>query len=253
MEPKELMEIGLTEGEAKAYLALNKIGQSTVGPIIDESGISRSKIYDVLERLIQKGLVSYITKDKTKYFQANEPGKIKDYLEEKEKKIKENKEKIEKLIPFLDKERLEGKSPSSIQVYEGFNGIMAAHDHLFLRLKRNEEYFFLGIPAFQEERYHEYWKEAHKRRVKAGIKCRLLFNKKTPRSVMIDRNSYKGSDARYMPIEIETPAWVMGYKDVTIIGLQAKKGMAIEIINREIAESFKNYFDVMWKISKHFK
>jgi len=50
MFEKILMNIGLTKGEAKVYSALNKIGQSTIGPIIDESGISRSKIYDVLDR-----------------------------------------------------------------------------------------------------------------------------------------------------------------------------------------------------------
>jgi len=43
MFEKVLMDIGLTEGEAKVYSSLNKIGQSTIGPIIDDSGISRSR------------------------------------------------------------------------------------------------------------------------------------------------------------------------------------------------------------------
>lgn len=247
------MDIGLTEGEAKVYSSLNKIGLSTIGPIIDESGISRSKIYDVLDRLIHKGLVSYIIKDKTKHFQANEPSKIKDFLKEKEKKIHENVLEIDKLMPLMLKNREKGKEVSSVQVYEGFQGIMTAHDHVFTRLKKGEEYYFYGISAFQEEKYHSTWKKDHVKRVRLGIKCKLLFNQGTPEEVMKNRNSYKDCDARYMPKGMETPAWVMGYKNVTIIGLQSKNGMAIEIINEEIADSFRSYFEVLWKLSKPHK
>lgn len=70
---------------------------------------------------------------------------------------------------------------------------------------------------------------------------------------MNNRNSYKDSEARYMPFPVKTPAWIMGYKDVTVIGLQSNEGMAIEIINQEIADSFREYFEAFWKISKPLK
>ena len=66
MNAKILENIGLTDGEIKVYLALIKLGSSTSGPITDKSGVSRSKIYNILERLIQKGLVSYTIKEKTR-------------------------------------------------------------------------------------------------------------------------------------------------------------------------------------------
>ncbi|MFH1850581.1 MAG: helix-turn-helix domain-containing protein [archaeon] len=248
---EELMGLGLTEGEAKVYLALNKIGNSTIGPIVDESGVSRSKIYDVLDRLMRKGLASYMVKDKTKYFQANEPSKIIDYLDNEENRIRKSREKLSKVMPLLIGERGTGKD-TSVQVYEGFEGIMTAHDHVFTGLRKGDEYFFYGIPAFQEERYHERWNAAHRKRVKLGIRCRMLFNPGTPHFVMENRNSYKGSEARYMPSGIETPAWIMVYRDVSLIGLQSRKGMAIEIVNPEIAESFRIYFEMLWDVSAKF-
>jgi len=51
-----------------------------------------------------------------------------------------------------------------------------------------------------------------------------------------------------MPKGMETPAWVTGFKTLQY-GLQSKKGMAIEIINKEIADSFKSYFEILWKLS----
>lgn len=80
-----------------------------------------------------------------------------------------------------------------------------------------------------------------------------MFNRKTRQDILRNRNSYSGADARYLPVDIKTPAWFSGYKDVTIIGLQSEKGLAIEIINQEIADSFKAYFEAFWKKSKPFR
>ena len=72
----DLLKIGLTEGETKVYLALSKLGSSTVGPIVKESKVAYSNIYDILNRLIEKGIVSFIIKQKTKYFQAASPSNL---------------------------------------------------------------------------------------------------------------------------------------------------------------------------------
>lgn len=253
MNPKILENIGLTEGEAKVYLALLKLGSATSGPITDESGVSRSKIYNILERLIQKGLVSYIIKEKTKYYQAEDPAKIREYLDRKEQEFKNQRTEIDRIIPQLELQKKLGKKPGEAQIYKGFKGIQTVHEHMYLKLKRKDEFFYLGIPAYQEKTHHLYWQRDHKRREKAGIISRALFNQKTERKVLENRNSYNHSEARYMPLPIETPAWIMGYKDTTVIGMQSDEGMAIEIINQKIADSFKQYFEAFWKLSKQFK
>jgi len=66
MYKDKLKQIGLTDGEARAYFALLEIGPSTVGPIVARSNIAYSRIYEVLNRLIEKGLVSFVSKEKTK-------------------------------------------------------------------------------------------------------------------------------------------------------------------------------------------
>ena len=80
MNKKLLEEIGLTNGEIKVYLALLKLAETTTGKIIEEAQISSGKIYEILDKLIKKGLVSYITKDKTKYFTTSSPNRILDYM-----------------------------------------------------------------------------------------------------------------------------------------------------------------------------
>ena len=78
MDIKLLLEAGLTEGEVKVYLALLEIGETTTGPLIKKAKVSASKCYDILERLIQKGLVSSSVKANMKYFSAADPKRILD-------------------------------------------------------------------------------------------------------------------------------------------------------------------------------
>ena len=97
----ELEQIGFNKSEIKVYLTLLKIGSSTTGPIISESRTANSKIYEVLDKLIHKGLVSYFVKGNVKYYKATNPRMLLNYLDERKEKIEKEKEKINELIPSL--------------------------------------------------------------------------------------------------------------------------------------------------------
>jgi sugar-specific transcriptional regulator TrmB len=218
MDTKLLIKAGLTEGEIKVYLALLKLGLTTSGPIVNESGIAKSMVYPVLEKLIQKGLVSYIIKEKTKYFQASDPEKIIDFIEEKEKSLNKTKDEVKKSLPELElMMKLTKKSEATI--YLGIKGLRTAYERVYKKLKKGECSYFLGVPAQQPEEQHIYWKRDHLRRIKAGLKMKALFNKDADPKILKDRNSYKDMDARYMPVDIKTPSLFMTYKDTTMIML----------------------------------
>lgn len=252
MDTTSLREAGLTDGEIKVYLALLELGATTTGPIIEKSGIARSIIYQILDKLMQKGLVSMVIKDKTKHFQATEPTKILEYIGEREEALQKNKEKIEKLLPQLM--QMQTMAPKNVvSMYLGFKGIRTAHEHLYLKLKRGDEYYYLGVPPEQPEEQHLYWQRDHLRRDKAGIRCKLLFNKDTDRKILKNRNSYKDSEARYMPTDMTTPACFGIFGDTVIIFIQIPHAICIEIVNQDIADSFKAYFDEFWKRSDPFK
>jgi len=54
---KTLQKLGLTEYEARAYLALARLGPSTVREIVLESKLPRNKAYEALQRLEEKNKV----------------------------------------------------------------------------------------------------------------------------------------------------------------------------------------------------
>lgn len=67
MEISNLKSIGLTENEIKIYLLLLKSGSITAYEISQKTGIYRAHVYDKLEQLIKKGLVTHVYKGAKKY------------------------------------------------------------------------------------------------------------------------------------------------------------------------------------------
>lgn len=253
MDTSALKEAGLTDGETRTYLALLELGSTTIGPILEKSGITRSIIYRILEKLIKKGLVSYITKEKTKHYQASPPNKLLDYVESREKEIQKNKNKIQEMIPQLIlKQELAKKSEANM--YEGFRGLTTAYDKRYDKLKRGDEVVLYGLPPKQPEYHHAYWKKANAKLDKLGIKSRLLYHPDVTDENLKNRNSYKYCEARRMPHNIESPSWVMIYKDVVLIAIpQVEMPFAFEITSQQVADSFRNYFEWFWKQSKPLK
>ncbi|MBI5228229.1 hypothetical protein HY988_06580 [Candidatus Micrarchaeota archaeon] len=253
MNVKILEEIGLTNGEIKTYLALLKLGSSSTGPIAKQSQVSRSKLYSILDKLEKKGLASHIEKSGVIYFQAVEPSKIKDYLKEKENSLRKLEEDFDKFLPQLQGYYQNAEKVQNVSFYQGTKGLAVAHEHTYLKLKKGDEYYYLGIPSYQAEGIHNYWRKDHLRRAEEGIKCRLLFNKDTQKEVLQHRNSQPRCEARYMPTDIKTPAYFLIYKDTVMIAIASKEPIAIEIVSQDIADSFKAYFLEFWKRSKPFR
>jgi len=168
MDASLITEAGLTEGEAKVYLALLKLWSSTTGPIVKESGVANSIIYRILDGLIEKGLASYVIREKTKYFQASEPERLLGYIEERKKQLDENKEKIKKLLPQL--KPLAKPVETRVELFEGFKGFITAWEHQYTKLKGRNEYHSWGVYPVQEERFNLYWQRDHLKRIKQGIK-----------------------------------------------------------------------------------
>ena len=76
MKTEILRKIGLSDGEIKVYSALLDLRRSPVNKIHEKTGIERRNIYDILNKLIEKGLVSYTIEKGKKTYQCTHPNKL---------------------------------------------------------------------------------------------------------------------------------------------------------------------------------
>lgn len=252
MDTALLEKIGLTPGEVRAYLALLSLGSSSTGPLEKESHVSRSKLYLIMDKLEKKGLASHIEKNGVTYFQAVEPSKVMDYIQEKEDEFRRMKLDFGELLPRLEAYRKQPGAVQSVTVYQGFRGLKVAHEHVYLKLRKGDEYVYMGVPAFQPEPHHRYWQKDHERRAALGIRTRLLFNRDTDGKILQNRNSYPLCDARYMEGSLKTPAYFLVYKDTVMMAIPSQNPLAIEIANQEFADAFMAYFEEFWKKTEPF-
>ena len=83
MDLQILEDIGLTNSEIKVYTTLLELGSSTAGPIIEKPQFQSSVIHNALNKLTEKGLISYVMEGQRRHYQATDPKHIINFIEEK--------------------------------------------------------------------------------------------------------------------------------------------------------------------------
>ncbi|MBI2631943.1 helix-turn-helix domain-containing protein, partial [Candidatus Pacearchaeota archaeon] len=125
-----LKKIGLSEGEIKVYNALFEIGITSINNIHEKVGIDRRNIYDILNKLIEKGLVSYIEENGKRVFRTSNPDKILSYIEEKKSSLDEIKTEVMKIIPVMQDIFKSKKQKLFAELFKGAEGMKAVWDDL---------------------------------------------------------------------------------------------------------------------------
>jgi len=82
---KDLQQIGLSEKEAKVYLASLELGPSTAQTIAAKATVNRPTTYVMIESLIKRGLMSSFQKGKKRFFVAGKPTQLLYLLDAKKK------------------------------------------------------------------------------------------------------------------------------------------------------------------------
>jgi len=176
MDKEILEQLGLSKNEIKVYFALLELDQASATPIVKKANIPNSKVYPILEKLIKKGLVSYVIKNNVKHFQASDPRNLIDLLKQKEEQISQQKKEIEKFIPQIEEKRKLAKEKQEATIYEGLEGVKAAFNNMLDILKAREEYkvFTLGEELGRKDLIR-FLQKHHQRR----IQRKILFSRKS--------------------------------------------------------------------------
>lgn len=249
MNTEPLRELGLTEGEIKVYTALIGLGETTTGPLVDESKVSVSKVYQILDRLARKGLVSHIVKKKTKHFKAADPNRLLVYLQEKKDILADQEQGLQELIPELKLQQGSSMTEETAQVFDGLKGFKTARERTLKIMKKGDQMWILGIARTPYDRLAAYFPVYHKKRYTKGIKCNYLYNTYAREPFGEISAKYPLSEVRYMPEGLITHAWIEVYADTVTIGINKGKTFSVVIQNQEVANSFKIYAQLLWDIA----
>ncbi len=231
-----LENLGLTTTEAEIYLTLLRLGPSTAGIIARKAGIHRRSVYDATARLSEKGLVGYISKNNRKHFEAVDPSFLKKLLDEKEASL-------DTIMPQLQTKYKAVVAKQETLFFKGKNGLKTIFED---QLITDKEILVLGASPVAETMMKYYIHHFNKRREKQCLPMKLLYTEDNRK-----RRNLHNVTIKYLPKAFQNPAAMNIYGDkVAIIHWSKERPFAIVIHEKDIAEGYRNYFQLLWGMAK---
>ena len=237
-----LEELGLSLNESKVYEALLSLGSSSIEQIAIKSKVHRRNIYDVLAKLLEKGLISETFVLNRKEYRAINPSRLLDLLDEKEKKIKS-------IIPELEKRFNTYEEEEAAYLYKGINGFK---QYLQDILDTGETAYFIGAKAFWlDPRLKHFLVKFDAERKRKGIKFMHIFDyevkEQKPEILKLVGSPYKFLSKYYSS---STAVDIFGDRVVTFVGVKPgqldEEPVQFVMKSKRLAEGYKKFFWFMW-------
>jgi sugar-specific transcriptional regulator TrmB len=188
---------------------------------------------------MEKGFVAERTEGAKKVFQALDPIRIKEYIDQKAREV-------DAILPELQRVSARGAARGEVSISQGALALRS----VFMSLLDNkkEEITIYGIPSGMRESLGEgFLNDFHDKRIESGIPMRNIYAKNVFNEEVASLGNRAHTEVRYEkktnPLGVATiicgdRVFIVVFRDIISI---------IEIISEEIAEAYRGYFDVIWK------
>lgn len=243
MDKNILKELGLTNNEIEVYLTLLRSGSISVNTIAEKSGLHRQAVYDALDRLLEKGFVSFVIRNNKKYFQGINPEKILEYLKEKEDKFKSILQDLVNLTKLP-------REDTFVEVFKGKEVIRTVYRDIVKEFQKNPgEVLISGV---DERKFIEEDRIALLQHIKKlqKLKCKERIIVKEDEKYFVEGPQ---TEYRWISKESFSPTAIFVYNNKLTTIILGNPNYAIIIENRNLADAYRKQFNLLWKISKKIK
>ena len=239
-----LKRIGLSDGEIKVYSAILDAGVSSINSIHEKIGIDRRNIYDILNKLIEKGFISYSSENHRKIYKATNPQKIISFIEEKKSNLENIRIEVLKKIPEIDKVFNSKKNKIFSEIFKGPEGIKAIWDDML----KAKAVYWIGSGRYVPKMFPAFFKNWNKKRIHKKVEWFNLVRNEMRREI----KAMPLEQIKFLPPEFSgNPTVVAIYENKVVNFLYGENLYGFVIESKELAENYKGYHQYLWKISKN--
>jgi len=245
-----LQKLGLSEREAKVYVSLLQVDNSSVMDLATKTKINRTTAYLVLDVLMKKGLVSETQIDKKTHYQAESPERLETYVETQKIVLEEQSRQLKDIIPQLKSIQREIGERPVVKYFEGREGVISASNELFFG-GQNKESSGLSYSVYDKDMVEEVFSERERlayRKAKhdRGIRSKSVYTYKKEdypedgnlNRAKIDRDKY--------PVTCD----IAVFGDKTRISLLDKNFSGIFIQSQDLADTIKSLVNYIYDSQK---
>jgi len=241
------MEFSLNNKEKQVISALYTLESSSVSLLSKQTLINRTTLYPILEKLLQKGLITKLELENTTIYEPISQSDFKDWLKNKEK---QTKNEINSLSFWLKEQKNQDKGSllSEIKYFDGKEGLKSLYADTW---RENSGKEILAITDYKQAydlMGREHWENYFKKRVEKGVKVKnLLPTSKEGKEDIEDSEKYL-REMKFIKIFEDLGIEINIYDNkVSIASFDKDHPNGVLIRNRKIAEAFKNIFQFLWK------
>ncbi|MFA7254273.1 MAG: helix-turn-helix domain-containing protein [Patescibacteria group bacterium] len=243
MDIETLQKFGLSQKEALIYLALLELGTGSVTQAAVRANINRTTAYDILEALVNYGLVSYVKEENKKRYAAGDPELLVSFLERKSREYQDKAAEAKRLLPELKGVYNGAPQKPKVKYYDGEDGIISMYEDSLtaksqiLSWLNTEQTAEFGADYF--EKYYE-------RRTQKGITIRAIINDVPVSHEIKKRDIAELRQTRIISKEkmnIVPECYIYDDK-VSFMSLKEKFGVIIE--SKDIAEAQRKLYELAW-------
>jgi len=246
MEQIALFQLGLNKNEAKVYLTLLQLGSASAGELIKKTEFHRNIVYDNLEKLIDKGLVTFIQEGKKKIFHTSPPEMISEMIVKEQEKLDLKKKVAEEVMKEVLKSKLQEKNVQEATIYRGVKGLKVLLNDT---IKEGKDYFVIGAPKSSVDIMGEtFWKNYNLKRSEQKTIIKMLFNEDLRSWSKVIKS--KLTQIRFLPKRFDGLTETMIYSDKVALVVWGEKPIATLIQDKHLAENYKKYFHFLWEQAK---
>ncbi len=245
MQLEDLTELGFNKNEAKVYLSLIRFRSADAHKLIQDTKFHKNIVYDNLDKLIDKGLITYIIQEGKKIFKISSPHMLTEFFIDKEREIQVKKEKAKKLANEITKLSKEVKYDQEAIIYRGIKGIRSFYKETL----EGSDYVIFGAPKESVEIMGEtFWKNYNLKRIEKNIKVRMIFNKSIRDYGKTIKDKF--THIRYFDKDFEPLTETHIQEDKVGIIVWTKEPFLFLIKDKNVAKNYLIFFEDMWKQAK---
>lgn len=238
-----LEKVGLTRKEAEIYEVLLRLGESPIADVIKDTKTHPQIIYATIESLIEKGLAMVSYRRHRKYVRAESPHVLKKMEEEKLKELNQ-------VIPdLLALQKM--SSDAVIRILRGNEAIRNIRARAIEELPTGEAYYIIGSSG---DRFYEImadnYAEQERKRIKKGIIKKLISFESQKALIKKNDKFTKLAEYGYLPVNYPIVATTIIFNNTVAIQIWSADPIVITIESPEVAESYKHYFETLWRVTQ---
>ncbi len=240
---QNLVNLGLSEHEANVYLALLHLGQVGSSKIIKLTGLHGQYVYQALHALETKGLTNHVIINNRKKFYSKDPQTLLAIVDQQRALAEKTTHQLHNLISL--------PSPQQFDIYQGSDSYVRYEFQSLMQASIHEELCVIGGTGDHFYNImHLHLQEYERIRKRKEIHIRYLGSIEQKAELEAMKENRPHFEFRLLPGLftglVNTNIWA----EHIALNLFGNPVVCFTITNRQVAESYKGFFNTLWELGK---